>query len=524
MKVLTAQQMGEVDNKTIEHGVPGIRLMRNAGAAVYEFIVQLDILREDSTIVVVAGKGNNGGDGHRIAELSVRGGYRTVVVLAGTFDDVKGDAGKCLHEASEVGAEYVSVTDANDLAAVADAVMSADVLVDALFGTGLTGDVTGIPAELITFMRTSGARIVSVDIPSGVDASTGVVSSTCVMADHTVTFGLKKVGHLVYPGKLHCGDTVCVDIGFLPEVVDEQEAFAMGLTDFEARALLPVREPTSHKGSTGRLAIIAGSVGMTGAAALAAGAALRTGAGLVKVGCPESLNDILEIALTEALTVPLPEVRRKRCLALRAHGMLNELARWADVAAVGPGLGTYRETSELIRRFVSEYTGRLVLDADGINAFAGHPELLAAAPGDIVITPHPGEMARLMDTTVADIQADRFNWVGHTAKKTGACVLLKGAPTLICSPGEKIWINTTGNESMATAGMGDVLTGIIAGLSAQGLPTMQAAVLGAHLHGLAGETASWIRGIYGVVAGDVRDSIPEAFLYLIDHTNERSSL
>jgi NAD(P)H-hydrate epimerase len=381
--------------------------------------------------------------------------------------------------------------------------------VDALFGTGLKGEISGRAAVLIGFMNDSDAPIVSVDIPSGVNATTGEVSECTVRADHTVTFGCLKAGHVLQPGRRMCGRVTVADIGFSREVMDAIEPFGQALTPEEAAKLLPKRPWNTHKNASGRVFIVAGSVGMTGAATLAAEAALRAGAGIVRVGCPSSLNDILEIKLTEALTLPLPEVRKKRCLSLRAMGALRETASVSDVVAVGPGLGTYFETAELVRRFVSGFTGKVVLDADGINAFKGAREALASAPCDLVLTPHAGELSRLMEIPAAEIASGPVEAAKRAARELRKVVLLKGPNTVIAEPSGGVWLNPTGCEVLATAGSGDVLTGLIAGFAAQGMDMVMAAVLGAFIHGFCGEIAEENVGKRGVIAGDLVDFIPE---------------
>jgi NAD(P)H-hydrate epimerase len=306
-----------------------------------------------------------------------------------------------------------------------------------------------------------------------------------------------------------CGKVTVAEIGFSREVMGSLEPFGHALTPEEAANLLPKRPWNAHKNSAGRVFVIAGSAGMTGAAALAAEAALRSGAGIVRVGCPSSLNDILEVKLTEALTVPLPEVRKKRCLSLRAMGELRETASVSDAVAIGPGLGTYFETAELIRRFVSRYEGKVVLDADGINAFRGARDALAAAACELVLTPHAGELSRLMETPSADIAAHPIESARSAARELGKIVLLKGPNTVIADPSGRVWLNPTGCEALATAGSGDVLTGLVAGFAAQGMDLLHAAALGAYVHGLCGEIAEEYMGKRGVITGDILGFIPE---------------
>lgn len=509
MIVLTSEQMSCLDRETIARGTPGIELMRNAGMAVHERLIEEFDSLSKQHVVVAAGKGNNGGDGFRAAENLALYGVRCSVFLVGKRGDVRGDALVCLRDAEKAGAEVYEISDDDGFSRCSAIFLSADIYVDALFGTGLKGEISGLAASLIGIMNASDAPIVAVDIPSGVDATTGEVSEYAVRADYTVTFGCLKAGLVLQPGRRMCGKMKVAGIGFSQEALKSLDPLGHALTPEEAANLLPERQWDAHKNSAGRVLVVAGSAGMTGAAALAAGAALRAGAGIVRVGCPASLADILEAKLTETLTVPLPEVRRKRCLSLRAMGALRETASVSDVVAVGPGLGTYFETAELVRRFVSGYTGKVVLDADGINAFKGAGEALAEAPCELVLTPHAGELSRLMETTAAEIAANPIEAAGLAARKLRKIVLLKGPNTVIADPSGRVWLNPTGCEALATAGSGDVLTGLVAGFASQGLDLLDAAVLGAYVHGLCGEIAEECMGNRGVIAGDLVDFIPE---------------
>ncbi|MBN1291914.1 MAG: NAD(P)H-hydrate dehydratase [Candidatus Latescibacteria bacterium] len=511
MKILTAEKMAYVDRVTIERGTPGLVLMRNAGKAVFDLI-------KNTTgsicgkAVVLAGKGNNGGDGFRVAELLAKSGWNVDAYLFGTKEDVRGDALTCMHDAKNAGLTTVEMTGENHLQQVHESIDSADVIIDALFGTGLKGDICGLAASVIPVVNDSDAIVFAVDIPSGVNASTGAVSASTVQADYTVTFGCFKVGHIFGPGRRKCGEITVADIGFDSEIMDSVECTGFALSKSEAAELIPRRAYNAHKGSEGRIFLLSGSVGLTGATTLSSMAAMRIGAGMVTTGCPSSLNDILEIKLTEVMTLPLAEVRKKRCLSLRALGMVRKAAEKAHVVAIGPGLGTYHETSELVRLFIAEYTGRVVLDADGINAFKSRPDLLSAAPCEIVLTPHIGELSRLMDKPVEELAKNPVESARLAAVQTGSVVLLKGAPTVITTPDEAVWVNPTGSEAMATAGMGDVLTGTIAGFAAQGLTLFEATKLGAYVHGRAGELAAEEFGIPSVMAGDVLEKLSYALI------------
>jgi NAD(P)H-hydrate epimerase len=510
MKVLTAEQMAYVDHATIERGTPGIELMRNAGREVFTFIQWQ--LRVRSGIVIVAGKGNNGGDGFRVAELCAVNGYGVTVYLVGDKADMHGDAAVCLHAFEMTNHSLVEIKTFDDIQKLSTVLQSAELIVDSLFGTGLKGQITGLAAAVLDEVNKSEAPVVAVDIPSGVDATTGEVSQSAVQAEYTVTFGCFKVGHVVMPGRGKCGEVHVAEIGLNGEIMDSVEQYACSLSRAEAFSLLPKRPYTIHKGAAGRVFVLAGSVGMTGAATLSSLAAMRAGAGVVTLGCPQSLNDILEVKVTEVMTLPLPEVRKKRCLALRALGQIRKAVRSTDVVAVGPGLGRYRETVELVKRFLAGYQGRVVLDADGINAFQGDFVSLAGTPCEIVITPHYGELSRLIGVPIEQISHDPLRSVKEAAHITGKIVLLKGAPTVIAGPKREVWVNATGNPGMATAGMGDVLTGVISGLAAQGLSLFDAAVLGAYVHGLAGDWAMREKGMLGMMSGDVLELVPRALI------------
>ena len=510
MKILTAEQMAYIDKTTIAKGTPGIDLMRNAGMEVFKFIH--DTLNISSGIVVFAGKGNNGGDGFRVAELCAADGFDMHVLLLGEKSAVSGDAATCMNDLENTGQEIIEINNPDKLDEFSEIVMSANLIIDAIFGTGLKGEITGLAASAIEEINASNSTVVAVDIPSGVNATTGEVSSSVIRADYTITFGCPKVGHVFMPGRGECGEVRITEIGFSEDAINSVEPFGNALSSSEAVSLMPKRDHNAHKGSTGRVFILAGSVGMTGAATLSSSAALRVGAGVVTVGCPASLNDILEIKLTEVMTLPLPEVRKKRCLSLRALGLIREAARSADVVAIGPGLGAYFETSELVRRFLSKYTGRVVLDADGINAYKGDPEALKATPGEIVVTPHYGELSRVIGLSIDEIAHDPIEVSKKASKQIGKIILLKGSPTIIANPEGTVWINGTGNEGMATAGMGDVLTGIISGFAAQGTELCDAAVLGAYVHGMAGDYAADEKGIPGMIAGDVLELIPRILI------------
>lgn len=523
MKLVTGKQMAAIDRYAIEKmGVPGLDLMERAGQAVFESFCRMP--ETPKKITVVCGKGNNGGDGFVVARLLEARGIPVSVFLVGEREAVKGDARTNLERAAERGIPIHEIQDQPVgaqcveplLKRLTDELASSDGIVDALFGTGIQGAVRGLAAQVIERINDSARPVVAVDLPSGVDADTGNVAGPCVRAHHTVTFGLPRVGHAFYPGKAYCGALEIADIGFPPKAVEAVvgvqcfEPSLEWINRDEVAAILPCRAPDAHKGDCGQVVVIAGSVGLTGAAALTSEAALRTGSGLVTLGVPESLNDILEVKLTEVMTRPLPEVRKPRCLSLRAVGEIRRLIERADCVAIGPGLGTHRETVELVGRIVGAATIPLIIDADGLNALSKNPTPLKTTASDVVITPHPGELSRLTGGTIADIRRDPIRAAVEAATEFGVTVVHKGAPAVIATKTGQVYVNATGNAGMATGGSGDVLTGIIASLIGQGLPPEAAAWSGVFLHGLAGDLARDQKGEPGMIAGDIVACIPGA--------------
>jgi ADP-dependent NAD(P)H-hydrate dehydratase / NAD(P)H-hydrate epimerase len=507
MKLVTAAQMRELDRLAIhERGIPGGELMESAGLAVAEAAVNFVAQIPDHPIVVVCGKGNNGGDGFVAARLLAVWGFPVQVVLAAKGEEVTGDARHNLLRLTEVSLEVVEVTDA---AAVRPLLQPAPLIIDALLGTGLTGEVRGLAAGLIQAMNDSGRPVLAVDLPSGLHADTGAVLGVAVQATVTVTMGLPKLGLHLYPGVDLAGRVIVADIGFPADLVAASPC-AAELTEAEwVRSVLPRRVRSAHKGTFGRVLIVAGSVGMTGAATLAAQAALRMGSGLVYVACPESLNDVLEVKLTEAITLPQPETVA-RTLHPRALDGLLSLAAEVDVLAIGPGISRHPETAGLIRDLVARVPTPFVLDADGLNAVAGEGSVLAGEHAPAVLTPHPGEMGRLLGMGSEEVQAQRLEAAQRAAKMYHSVVVLKGASSLVVELGRQAMVNPTGNPGLATAGAGDVLTGVIASLIGQGLSPFAAAAAGAYVHGLAGDVAAQSMGEASLLAGDVVDALPAA--------------
>lgn len=512
MKIVTAEQMQTLDRRTIqEAGVPSLTLMERAGAGVVSHMEDVFGRLSGKTVTIICGKGNNGGDGLVVARLLAkkRAGVR-VFLLTGEKDlsrDARTMYRRCIRAVGKSGVRTLGSVEP-----LKTVLAESDVVVDALLGTGLSAPITGNYREVIEAINEANRPTVSVDLPSGIHADTGAVLGAAVRATLTVTFGLPKLGLYVGPGIDHAGQVRIVDIGIPPAYVEAVESRVSLLTEAAVRGVLPHRPPSSHKGTFGHAAIIAGSVGKTGAAAMAAKAALRVGAGLVTVATPSSVNDTLEAKLLEAMTVPMPETKA-RTLARSGLDRLLTFISARTAVAVGPGLTTHPETVELVQALIRQMGKPAVLDADALNALAGKASLLGECKAPPILTPHPGEMARLeTEATPHSVNADRIGVASRFAVQRSVILVLKGARTVVARPDGTVAICPTGNPGMATAGTGDVLTGMIVGLLAQGLNPWDAACAATYLHGLAGDLAAAQLGIAGMIAGDVIDQIPHALV------------
>jgi NAD(P)H-hydrate epimerase len=511
MKIVTAAQMQTLDRRTIsEARIPGLALMERAGAGVVEQLERHFPPLKGKRITIICGKGNNAGDGFVVARLLAQKRVIIQVVTLAKPADLSRDA-RVMHNRLVRIAKKNVLRTADDPNRMHDVLSSSDLIVDAILGTGLSSAVSGLYEGVIQTLNTAGRPVVSVDIPSGLHADTGSALGTTVRADLTVTFGLPKIGLYIGQGIDHAGIVHVADIGIPAAMVDQVESRILLLTRDDAQAVVPPRKPSSHKGTYGHAGIIAGSIGKTGAAAMAAKAALRVGAGLVTVAIPSSVNDTLEAKLLEAMTIPMPETKA-RTLARSSLDRLLTFARTRTAIAIGPGLTTHPETVDLIQELVKRVDKPCVLDADAINALAGKASLLTESKFPPILTPHPGEMSRLeIDSSPQSVNADRIGVASRFARERGVLVVLKGARTIIARPDGMTAVCPTGNPGMATAGTGDVLTGMIAGLLAQGLSQWDAACTGTYLHGLAGDLTAATVGQAAMTAGDLIEHIPKAF-------------
>lgn len=508
MKLVTAKEMKALDVQAQnDYAMPGILLMDNAAQAVAEAVHEALTALEGERVVIFCGGGNNGGDGLGAARWLQSYGVSVRAFIVGvTLDAVQGDAALELAMFTKAGGRVEALSTEDDWVLAELAASKADVLVDALLGTGFHGELEGDVLRACELLNKSEKYILAVDVPTGVNADNGAVSENAVRADHTVTMALVKTGLLLYPGREYCGDIELADISMPVKLVEEYQSDKYRLTDEIVRELLPLRKANAHKGDAGRVVICAGSPGYTGAAALASDAAVKAGAGLVSLYTPLSSRDMLAIKLTEVMVHGLLE-RMPGILGGGAASDVASSAEAADVLAIGPGLGTSESTQEAVRTILQKITTPVVIDADALTALAGHTEILAAMQAQKVLTPHPGEMARLTGLEIAEIEADRINIAKKYAEQWQAIVVLKGAPTVIGCPNGTVYVNSTGNSSLATGGSGDVLTGIIAGLAAQEISLQEAAICGVYLHGLAAE----LTGIdIGLAAGELAALLPQA--------------
>ena len=502
--ILDARRMRAADAATIRRGTPSEALMESAAQ---ELCRVLERFYPDwSRVVVVCGPGNNGGDGLAAARMLAQRGIAVDLFTLGDPAGYRGDPAVNLARAAAFGLAPTALASREGFAALGRALAEGDGVVDALFGTGLARRLEGAARRAVEAIHRAGRPVVSADVPSGLFADGGAVGGPAVRASVTVAFGAPKPCHVLTPASGFCGRVVVADIG-IPRATLEQNARHLWLAEAsDARLLLPARPLESHKADFGRLAIVAGSRGKAGAAVLAARGALRAGAGLVTVFCAESIEDLVVAALPEAMTFGLPETGG--ALAARgARPLLGALAGF-DAAVIGPGLGVSAETRLFLEKVLVAARLPVLADADALNAFAGRAGFFGKRRGPTVLTPHPGEAARLLSTTSGGIQSDRLGAARRLAKKTRAVVILKGSHSLVAEPSGGVAVNPTGSPLLAAPGSGDVLSGIVGALLAGGLGPREAAVAGAWLHGAAADSLAPRLGDAGLLAHEVADAVP----------------
>ncbi len=537
MILLDAAESRELDRLSQEkYGIESYALMRRAGEAVADLMLRRWPNAVGGQVLVVAGKGNNGGDGFVAARKLIQAGVRVRTILLAHAGALKDDAARAYRDYVAAGGSVVEVTVEGEIGE-AIAAKKPSAVIDAIFGTGLNAEVRGLARRAIeTVNRLSATRdaagirigagagpdgagvpVVAIDIASGVNADSGAVLGAAIAATLTVTFGYAKFGHVSYPGAGLTGDLELAEIGFAPQTIGELTPRGRLIEAVEAAAFLKPRAANTHKGTYGHPLVIAGRRGKSGAAILAARGALRTGAGLVTAAIPESIAAIVAAGQPELITEPMP-AREGHFAAPGAIEELKALADGKSALIAGPGIGVSADTHKLVAWLVGEgaQAGRpLLLDADALNVAAEvGPAMLKTAQGPVVLTPHPGEMGRLLGISNAAVNADRIGAARRLADLSGAAVLLKGSRSVIATPEGALFVNSSGNAGMATAGMGDVLSGIVGALLGQGLAASDALALGVYVHGLAADRLAERIGPVGYLAGEVAAEIPAAFASL----------
>ena len=533
MKLVTAQEMKEIDKLATEkYGVPSLLLMDAAAKVVADEVNAIlgDCLvekgkdkdddamdaqfcassvgdRQRGRVVVLCGGGNNGGDGFGAARWLYSYGVRVKVFLIGTtLEKISGDAACELAMLKAAGLAVTEVTKEEDWFTVELAIERATVVVDAILGTGFTGELRPAAKRACQLINQLGQHVVAVDVPTGVNADDGSASKDAVRAELTVTMALPKPGFLLHPAKKHCGSVMVANIGMPGKLLAEYPSQKYHVTAAMVQRLLPLRAEDAHKGDAGRVVICAGSPGYTGAAALCGNAAVKTGAGLVSLLTPLASREVLSLKLTEVMVHGLLE-RMPGVLGSAAASDVLVRANKADVLAIGPGLGLSDSTQQTVRDILSKVEVPVVIDADAITALKDNTQLLSQMTVPKVLTPHAGEMARLTGLSAEEINRNKINIARQYAMEWQAVVVLKGAPTVVACPDGTVYVNSTGTKALATGGSGDVLTGIIAGLAAQGISLAEAAICGVYLHGLAGSMAC---EDVGLAADEISDYLSDA--------------
>ena len=526
MRVLNAAQMRDADRQTIDEiGIPSMVLMENAGRQVVAALEAAYDDLADKHVAVLCGPGNNGGDGFVVARTLHQRGIDVSVFVIATLAAIKGDARLNLEILGRLGLTVVEISDEQAWDLHFSEISQCELIIDAIFGTGLKSALSGMLETVAADVNASGIPVVAVDLPTGLSADHAEPIGECIRAAMTVTLAAPKLPLVLPPGESLAGSIVVADIGIPPEVLDNLAGPRLELLTREGmREMLQPREPDSHKGDYGHVLVIGGSRGKTGAAHLAAVGALRSGAGLVSIATPRSAQPIVAAMGAEYMTVPLDETA-EGTVAAGALDAVLDLEQ--DVIAAGPGLGLGPDVTVFVQELVAQSQSPLVLDADALNALASNPDRLQQGGGEnsrsIIITPHPGEMARLANTSVDEVQTSRLDVARDFAVQHQVYVVLKGYRTLIATPEGKVFINPLGNPGMATGGTGDVLTGVLAAWLAQLLDAEAACKIAVYLHGLAGDLTEADEGEVAMTAGDLAAHLGDAVLELTARRRVRPS-
>lgn len=516
MYLVDQETMNHLDRETIEtYGLPGMVLMEQAALRAVELLSHRFNGLKGKNIIIFAGKGNNGGDGLAMARLLENGGAHVTLFLLCQPEELAGDALTNYRILHGFGIKVHLLADEKDLQKADIALMRTDIIVDAIFGTGFKGTAGGIIGQVINLINNSGLPVVSLDLPSGLEADSGKISGPCVKAWTTITFGLPKLGLILEPGASYVGELWWGDISLPRQLVQKAGITTRLITHRGCVKKMPQRRRTGHKGTFGHVIVIGGSEGMAGAITLAGLGALRSGAGLVTAAVPRSLHNIMEMKTTEIMTKSLPETD-DITISQEALDIIMTLADQANAILLGPGMSQHPSTASLLTNLLPKLIRPVVLDADALNMISemNAKEFFTSLRAPLIITPHPGEMARLMGVSVKEVQQNRVEMALTGAREWQVVVVLKGAKTLIASPDGRLYVNPTGNAGMATGGSGDVLAGMITALLGQGLELLDGAMIAVYAHGKAGDESSIHRSQIALTAGDLLEELPEVFLSL----------
>ena len=513
-KVLTSDEMKEIDRITIhEFGIPGAVLMENAGVGCVE---ELEKYAGRSAgcgrrVEIFCGIGNNGGDGFVIGRHLANRGWNISLYLLGKKKQLKGDALLNANAFLNFGNKIISISGDN----FADYdIGECDLIVDAIFGNGIRGAIRGLALKVIERINDLNIPVLSVDFPSGLPTDNTLLEGVAINASITCTMGLPKISQLLYPTKKHVGELVVLDIGFPATLLESEDLKVQMITKQIVQRNFPEREEDVHKGNCGSVGVIAGARGMTGAAALSCHSSFLTGAGYVKLACPSGINDVMEKKLTETITYPMQETD-EISLSLKACDRILDMVGEVDAVTIGPGLSRVPETQKLVIKLIENIESPMVMDADGLFALQGNVSILGKKKNEIVLTPHIGEMVHLSGKKKEEIIADPVGTAREFAIRYKVCLVLKSASTVIASSDGRVAINTTGNDGMATAGSGDVLSGVISTLLAQGVKAFEAAYIGVWLHGMAGDLANIKYGKRALLASDIMGFVPDAIRKIV---------
>lgn len=508
MKLVKAAEMQDIDHRAVsEFGIPSLVLMENAGRWTADMVKELLGCVEGKKVIILAGRGNNGGDGLVAARHLINNGAMPITFLLGASEQLSPDSQINFGILQKMTNEIYPLTEESHCEKLIWELLDGDIIIDAIYGIGFKGGFSDFETGVVKLINHVKLPALSVDIPSGVDADSGNVRGEAVKAAATVTFALPKPGLILEPGRDYAGKLTIADISIPKSLLENQHLHTNLITENMAADWLGLRETNAHKGTYGHALLIGGSTGLSGAILLASQGAIKSGAGLVSAALPESLVPVFDAVSREVMSIPLIETLQG-AVALEALPAIENILGTASVCAVGPGLSRYKEANAILR-FILERAGiPVVIDADGLNALEGDINIIKQRQVPVVLTPHPGEMARMTGRTIEEIQADRIRHAVNYAREWGATVVLKGNKTIVASPDGEAYVNITGNPGMATAGSGDVLCGIITGLISQGINPVKASVVGVYIHGLSGDHAVAAKGQRGLVAGDLLDFLP----------------